>query len=132
MRVELGFVRERLDAVCVGVEAPDGFDVTDDERLHPEERSFALALAATRRTSFALGRIALREAVGRLGIALPPVRRALEGEPILPKGLAGSISHKGRLAVAVAAVADEARIGVDLELLRVRRSDLSHKVLSPA
>jgi 4'-phosphopantetheinyl transferase EntD len=132
LQVELCFVREHLDAVCVGVKAPDDVDIAADARLHPEEQSFALALSAARRASFALGRIALREAATRLGVALPPVLSSEGGEPLLPKGVAGSISHKRRLAVAMAALTDDAQIGVDVELLRARQSDLSHKVLSPA
>jgi 4'-phosphopantetheinyl transferase EntD len=118
--------------MCVGLEAPEGIDPIQDERLHPEERSLALAMAAPRRTSFVLGRIALREAMNRLGLAAAPVLPSADGEPLLPKGVAGSISHKGRIAVAIVAVTDADHVGVDLELLRARGTDLSRHVLSPA
>lgn len=132
MLLRTAFVRTWLNTVCVGLEAPDGVDAVDDERLHPEERRLALSMVAPRRASFALGRVALHEAMNRLSVSPAPVLPSSGGEPLLPRGVAGSISHKGRIAVAIAALSDAERVGVDLELLVERRHDLSRRVLSAA
>ncbi|HEV2641045.1 MAG TPA: 4'-phosphopantetheinyl transferase superfamily protein, partial [Actinocrinis sp.] len=48
------------------------------------------------------------------GCADPAVPRAADGRPLFPPGLPGSISHTGRLAVAVVAPGAGA-VGVDIE-----------------
>ena len=74
-------------------------------RLDPEERRFLAGLPEGRQASFAAGRAALRAALGDLGLPLAPLLPDGRGGPRLPPGALGSISHKRRLAVALAAPA---------------------------
>jgi 4'-phosphopantetheinyl transferase EntD len=53
------------------------------------------------------------------------------GAPQLPAGVAGSISHKESIAVALVARDPSARVGVDVEADRARTLDISSKVLTP-
>ena len=73
--------------------------------LLPEERALSDAMAAARRHEFAVGRMLARAALLRLGFAQDaPVMRGERGEPLWPKGIAGSIAHtKQKAAVALAA-----------------------------
>lgn len=100
--------------------------------LRPDERAFAEGLGAGRRATWVGGRVALREALLRLGLPdgllLPNVR----GAPSLPPGAAGSISHKDDVAVAIAARDDGASIGVDVEDPRCARMSIARRVLTAA
>jgi phosphopantetheine--protein transferase-like protein len=103
------------------------------------ERELAQALAVPRRISFIGGRVALRAA---LSSVLPatrelPVLRTARGAPLLPPGILGSVSHKRRLAVALAALptSDAQTLGIDIEETPderdLARSDLAPKILTP-
>jgi 4'-phosphopantetheinyl transferase EntD len=101
--------------------------------LDPEEVSFLSGLPSGRQSSFAAGRAALRAAIADLGLPLAPILPDERGAPRLPAGVLGSISHKWRLAVALAAPIDERRdcaLGVDLEEERAFRFDISRRVLT--
>ncbi|WP_369211144.1 4'-phosphopantetheinyl transferase superfamily protein [Streptomyces flavofungini] len=63
---------------------------------------------------FAAGRRAAAAALAAAGSAERTVPRARDGRPLFPQGFAGSISHTGRLAVAVVVPGAEA-VGVDIE-----------------
>ncbi|WP_424890379.1 4'-phosphopantetheinyl transferase superfamily protein [Streptomyces sp. XH2] len=63
---------------------------------------------------FTAGRRAAAAALAAAGSAERTVPRARDGRPLFPQGFAGSISHTGRLAVAVVAPGAEA-VGVDIE-----------------
>ena len=84
--------------------------------------------------AFAAGRAALRIAIAELGLPLAPILSEARGGPRLPAGVLGSISHKRRLAVALAAAAGASgacALGVDLEEERAFRFDISRRVLTP-
>jgi enterobactin synthetase component D len=79
------------------------------------------------------GRVALRTALADLGLSAAALLVTPRGGPTLPAGVAGSIAHKRTLAVALAAVAPEdVTLGVDVELERAPRVDISERVLTPA
>lgn len=101
------------------------------ETLLPEEREAAAALAPMRRRGWVGGRVAMREALARIGRTAPPILTDDRGAPQLPPGIAGSISHKDRVAVALAAVEATARVGVDVEVERPRKHDIAPKILRP-
>ncbi|HJD83553.1 4'-phosphopantetheinyl transferase superfamily protein [Kitasatospora aureofaciens] len=63
---------------------------------------------------FTAGRRAAAAALAAAGSAERTVPRARDGRPLFPHGFAGSISHTGRLAVAVVVPGAEA-VGVDIE-----------------
>jgi len=98
--------------------------------LHPDERTHASALAPLRRVTWVGGRIALRSALRSLRPSFDaPLLATPRGAPQLPPGITGSISHKRSLAIALAATADHGWVGVDLEDLGRRPSDIARLVL---
>src|SRR5919199_3927276 len=71
-----------------------------------------------RRTYFALGRAAARDALAELGLPRLGIGRGPAGEPLWPDGIVGAISHAGDTAIAVVGRAsDYAGLGVDVEEL---------------
>ena len=119
---------------CVGVTLPEGDEAitaTAAERLLPEEREAAAALGPVRRRGWVGGRVAMREALARIGKTAPPILADERGAPRLPAGMAGSISHKEHVAVALVAIEQEGKVGVDVEVDRPRARDIAAKVLRP-
>lgn len=120
--------------IVVGVPIPDARDPVPEAvlaRLPPAERDAALALGGYRQVSFVGGRIALRAARRHLGASLDPVLSDARGAPILPAGLAGSVSHKRTLAVAMVSATDGATVGVDLEDYGPARPRILDRILRP-
>ncbi len=105
-------------------------DVVPDS-LTLGEREHAAALAPLRRVSWVGGRVALRLAAREFGWDLGTIEATPRGAPALPQGLAGSIAHKSRLAVALALASDSTTIGVDLEELDRPRPKIARLVLRP-
>jgi phosphopantetheine--protein transferase-like protein len=120
---------------CVGVALPESDDFALPPELHPDEAAYARTLAPARRAGWVGGRVAMRAALAGLG--LPPAGAMLatsRGAPALPPGVAGSVSHKRELAVAIAARArgtPPATLGIDVEIPRRLRHDISRHVLTP-
>jgi 4'-phosphopantetheinyl transferase EntD len=119
---------------CVGVAIPTALTAELRAALHPEERALVDTLAPGRQPSFAAGRVALRAAIAAAGgpSDRPCLPRA-DGAPDLPSGVLASISHKRRLAIALAAPAPDdplAGLGVDLEEDRRLRIDIAGRVLT--
>ena len=105
--------------------------------LPPQEQAHARGLPPARRVTWVGGRVALRAALAELGVAAGPAAGPIlatpRGAPALPAGVMGSIAHKRTLAVAlVAAAADDVTLGVDVELDRAPRVDISARVLTVA
>ena len=135
---------------CVGVALPEeqgGASAVPQEvlaTLPEEERRHAAQVAPARRASWVGGRIALRAACADLGFDPGPILATARGAPLLPGGVRGSISHKQRLAVGLAArVTDAAaaggagagtvvcQLGVDLERIIAGHSGIARYVLRP-
>lgn len=95
-----------------------------DAPLRAEEA--ALATSATRRREVALGRAALRDALG-VDVA---IGRDDRGAPVLPAGWVGSISHKGTWAAAIVAAAGDGFVGVDLEAAAAPRAEIGRRILT--
>lgn len=110
-----------------------------ERSLHAAERELAHNLAVPRRLSFVGGRVALRAALSAVSPATRehPVLRTLRGAPLLPPGILGSVSHKRRLAVALAALPTREinTVGIDIEEIPdeadLLRHDLAPKILTP-
>jgi enterobactin synthetase component D len=84
-----------------------------------------------RRATYVAGRLALRAALRDLGVdAGGPIGSTARGAPRLPDGVAGSVSHKAEIAVALAARTDGATLGIDVEVLRAPRGDIGRHVLT--
>ncbi len=102
--------------------------------LPPAEQAHAAQLSLIRRRELVCGRTALHDALAALapGLADLPILPDDRGAPVLPPGWIGSISHKGRRAVALVAAAHEggARIGIDLELAAAPKQDIARWILT--
>jgi enterobactin synthetase component D len=94
-----------------------------------EEQAYAANLTAVRRRTWVGGRVAMRHALARAGIDAPPVLVDARGAPTLPPDIAGSISHKESLAVALVQ-RGSARLGVDVERETTRAHDIASMVLT--
>jgi enterobactin synthetase component D len=130
---DLAFDLELPHGRCVGVRLPEAVGVIEalaEAALLPEERAYASSLGAVRRRTWMGGRIALRQALARAGIDAPPVLADGRGAPALPPGVAGSISHKEDMAVALVAREPRAKVGVDIERDAPGTRDISRKVLT--
>jgi enterobactin synthetase component D len=95
--------------------------------LHLQEAMLADAVPPASRATFVSGRVTMRRALAELRQQslheVPAVARSARGAPLLPEGIAGSITHKRDVALAaVAPCADGLRhLGVDLEHRPVAR-----------
>ena len=121
--LELAHGRALAVATCAG--AP-----VSDTILADEEKAYAAGLAERRRRTWIGGRVALRLALAREGIAHGPLLATPRGAPLLPDGVAGSVSHKDHVAVALVARGHEWTVGVDVEIDAPRRYDVARHVLT--
>jgi 4'-phosphopantetheinyl transferase EntD len=139
MSFAVRFQRELLAGVCVGVSLPQAEGFALPPGLHPDEAAFVHASPAPRRASFVGGRVALRAAMAAVAggaageAALPAILSTPRGAPALPPGFVGSVSHKRELAVAIvarAAPTPRTTLGIDVEIPRALRTDISTRVLT--
>jgi 4'-phosphopantetheinyl transferase EntD len=133
--IELPFGIAAAVSVGDGDVSVPGHDVVPlDEALGallPAEQARAAELSPLRRRDWVAGRLALRSALARAGLACDePVLADDRGAPVLPAGVDGSVSHKRGLAVALAAARGDGRVGVDVELLAAPRLDIAPRVLT--
>jgi enterobactin synthetase component D len=98
-------------------------------RLLPEEQAFAAGLAPARLSTWVAGRLALAAALAELGAPRTPLLATPRGAPAVPAGFVGSISHKKRLAAAVAAPDEGACLGLDVEDAAPRAYDIAGRIL---
>ena len=118
----------------VAVHLPDSKEPVPDsvlDRLTPPEREHALSLGGYRQVDWVGGRLAMREALSKLDRRSPGLLVDGHGAPVLPAGVAGSVSHKRTLAVALAARHVHGRLGVDVEDLAPARPRIAERVLLP-
>lgn len=101
------------------------------EQLQVEERRHAETLSGHRQVEWVGGRLALHRAIRQLGVRSGPILTGERGEPVLPEGVAASVSHKRGLAVALAARQVHGSLGVDLEDIAPQRPTIASKVLRP-
>lgn len=100
-------------------------------RLPEAEIEHARTLKGYRQVSFVGGRLALHETLGQLRMPNDAILCDDHGCPIMPEGMAGSISHKRTLAIALVARSRHGQLGVDLEDLNPERMGVASKVLRP-
>ncbi|WP_437334273.1 4'-phosphopantetheinyl transferase family protein [Sorangium sp. So ce394] len=114
-------------ALCPG-RAPDEVVAS----LDVEEQAYANALpSSSRRSEWLGGRLCLAKAIARCSTVRSPMLSTTSGAAVLPEGLAGSVSHKGAVAVALAAQV-RGGLGVDVECISERDASLERKVLTAA
>lgn len=139
--VGLSFTKPSLSFLD-GTENPasDDWDWICD-RLHAEEIAFARNLrgaSPAHRTSFLLGRLAMRAVLGERAAAGGRGGTAIlkdpYGRPTVPAGYLGSISHKDDTAVALAVPepsgGNRMGIGVDLEYAAEGKTKIARRVLT--
>jgi 4'-phosphopantetheinyl transferase EntD len=133
----VAFARDLPFGRCVAVTLPPGHDGATlqilAEELDPAESAYARGLGEGRRATWIGGRLALRSVLGDLGITAGPILSTPRGAPALPEGVVGSVSHKKTIAVAIASRAADAAgatLGIDVELDRAPRHDISGRVLT--
>lgn len=135
MAFEPRFHRALGFGVCVGVSLPAEDEYPLPAALHADEAAFARALPPARRGGWVGGRVALRAALAAIGhLPTGALLATPRGGPALPLGVAGSISHKRELAVALAAetrAPSAPTLGIDVETVRPLRHDISRHVLTP-
>lgn len=104
----------------------------DEHALLPEEApAFSASVVKVRRASGA-ARIAARALLARLGHATCALPKGAAGAPIWPPGVAGSLAHDDRVAVAaVARSGDFGAVGVDIEPAEVLPAELLDMVATP-
>ncbi len=126
----VAFVRSTAFGTLAAVHLPGGVEaVTNDvlARLHPDERALAQAMRGRRQIEFTGGRLAFR--------ALRPSSQGLgtgaRGEPLCPRGLSVSVTHKRDLALAVVGDAGLGTLGLDLEGDGRARMTIAERVLRP-
>lgn len=97
-------------------------------RLHADERRFADSRSGDPRRQWIAGRCCLAAALRAHAIKASVLPRA-NGRPRMPAGVAGSISHKTSVSVAIATTVFEG-IGLDLEHIDESDRQLATKVLT--
>ncbi len=102
------------------------------DALHPDERALAEALHGFRQPEFVGGRLALAALFSELGGRPQAIVVGPRGEPRMPSGFAGSVTHKRDVAVGLLArVAPGTTLGVDLEDASTPREGIAERVLRP-
>lgn len=117
---------------CLGVRLPEDAAAIDvlAAGLLPDERAFAAGFGPARRRTWIGGRVAMRLALDRIGAQAGAVLGDDRDAPLLPPGVAGSITHKQHVAAALVAREHRARVGVDIEVDEPLRFDVSRRVLA--
>ena len=131
---EVAFIRALPHGIAVGVQIPvEKIPVPEAvlRSLHADEAAIADTLDGFRKIQFVGGRLAIRAALHHLGQRHGALTRTERGAVTLPPNLAGSISHKGGLALGMVAKNDQGTLGVDLEEYLPARPQIEKKVLRP-
>ena len=134
----VAFARDVAFGRLVGVALPDEDDAAAVDALAaalpPEAQAYARGLPPARRVTWVGGRVALRAALDDLGLAAAArPRHATRRGRRCPRASPARSRTSGRAAVALAAVAPgDVTLGVDVELERGPRVDISDRVLTPA
>jgi 4'-phosphopantetheinyl transferase EntD len=103
----------------------------EDALLEHEAASIPSSAASVRRASGA-ARIVARELLAKLGYGPVAIPKAPSGEPVWPEGVAGSMAHDDRIAVAaVGLLRDFRSIGIDIEPAVPLSSDMLELVATP-
>lgn len=104
-----------------------------DPGARPEyaaEADASARMLPARRAEFLTGRRALRQALAASGIDCGAIPVGTYRAPVLPRGVAASLSHSGGLCIAVAARGART-LGLDIEGARPLPGDLWSDILTP-
>jgi len=131
MKLSLAFDLALPEGRLVGLNMASGDSWVDPvlATLRPSEALLATKLRGFRRRSFVAGRATLAEALRRAGLPGGAILSDEHGAPMLPPGVAASLSHKNSLAVALVSEDCGQSLGVDLESLGPPRPLIARRVL---
>lgn len=94
------------------------------DELHPDEWLRISTASKARQAEFATGRHCLRQAFKVLGVPREgPILSGSGRQPVLPSGVAASITHKHQQCLAIATTSHRS-VGVDVELKQPVSADL--------
>ncbi|MBO85430.1 MAG: hypothetical protein CL927_08730 [Deltaproteobacteria bacterium] len=116
----------------MGVSLPPDGAAPDEQvlqKLHPDERIAASAHRGFRLASFVGGRLAAHGAIQGLGGPFTALHSDTRGAPVPPEGTSLSITHKRRMAIAIAARSELGVLGLDLEDLEPERPGIAKRIL---
>lgn len=100
------------------------------ESFGAEEKAYADSIETSeRRGEWIGGRLCLGHAISLISRVRPPMLPTVAGAPTVPAGVAGSVSHKGPLALAIAARTNGG-LGVDVECASSHDAGIERKVLT--
>jgi len=103
----------------------------EDALLDEEAASIVSPVIDVRRASGA-ARIVARQLLAQLGYARSPLPKGASGEPIWPAGIAGSLAHDDRVAVAAVGMQrDVGALGIDIESAVALPPDMLELVSTP-
>ena len=111
----------KLEALMAGLVPPgitcsEQIGTLEGSLLDPEAKLLSAKAVRKRREEFAAGRTCARAALAMLGVAPSPILRGLQGEPIWPEHVIGSITHcSGYCAAAVTSGPRYRSLGIDAE-----------------
>jgi 4'-phosphopantetheinyl transferase EntD len=109
---------EALMAALVppGITCSEQIGTLEGSLLDAEAELLSPKTVRKRREEFAAGRTCARAALAMLGFASNPILRGLQGEPLWPEQVIGSITHcSGYCAAAVTSAPQYRSLGIDAE-----------------
>jgi len=114
--------------VCVA----EAFSDRSDVELYPEEAAAIAQAVEKRRREFTTVRGCARDALRALGVQSAPILSGLQGEPLWPAGVVGSMTHcPGYRAAVVARDSDSISLGIDAEIDRPLPPRLIDRIALP-
>jgi 4'-phosphopantetheinyl transferase EntD len=103
----------------------------DEDALLAEEAASIAPVVGARRAS-AAARIVARQLLAQLGHARAPLPKSASGAPIWPAGIAGSLAHDEKVAVAaVGRQRDVGSVGIDIEPAVLLPPDMLALIATP-
>ena len=118
---------------------PAGVVVFETDRLdlstelYFEEQGLVSGASPSRVAEFAAGRFCARHALARLGFSRFPLLKGLDGAPVWPPNVVGSITHSGGYCAAAAGFRSQfGGIGIDAEVIGDISEDMLGVVCTPA
>ncbi|WP_116402668.1 4'-phosphopantetheinyl transferase family protein [Methylovirgula sp. 4M-Z18] len=98
--------------------------------LYPEEAALCGRFAPKRLREFAMGRLAARQVLARMGIEHFPLLKRPDETALWPEGITGSITHTDGICLVAAARAPIAALGIDAEIVSHVTAELWQQIFT--
>jgi len=125
--------RQTRQGLLVALDLPESEDGRRSliDALHPDETRLTEPFAQRRLLTYAGGRFVMREALKLVGIdSSDPIVQDVRGAPVLPPGVAGSISHKDDVACALVKIDAVGKLGVDVETIGAASQNIVPRIMT--